>query len=567
MPNIFFLMLRRLRAPIIMLICVYAISVLGLVLTPGVDDDGNAYRMNFFHAFYFISYTAMSIGFGEIPYTFTNAQRIWVLVCIYMSVVGWSYTLGSIFALSRDQALARAIQYTRFNSKVRKMSEPFYLICGYGQTGRLLCKVLDEQNTRFVVMDLREERINEVALADYHFDAPYYAGDAANPELLKIAGLDHPMCIGVVGITGDENTNLSIAISAFVLRPKLLSICRSLNKSVSENMASFGTNKIINMFEAVGQQFHLALHAPAISHLNMILSDFPGNPIPENIVPPKGHWVIVGYGRFGQSVHAALTLEGLTAHIIDPDPHPALDPALFHRSLGVDAASLKAAGIEDAVGLLVAHDHDANNLSSLATARSINPKLFIVARQNLATNHLLFEAFKPNYTSIRSEVVAHEALRSMESLLLSSFITQLKEQTEAWALALTQQISILCDHRVPENWTITLNAKNIGAVHAFLARPLPALQLIHFSQCVLEHGKTLRCIALMRRQSGQDFLLPKEDTLLRFGDELLFIGDEDARRSHQAMCFDSNLLEYARTGEEQPQSWIFRKIAALREKD
>ena len=158
MPNIFFLMLRRLRTPIITLILIYAISVMGLVMIPGVDDQGQPYRMDFFHAFYFISYTATTIGFGEIPYPFTNAQRMWVVICIYLAVVGWTYALGSIFALSRDQAFAKAIQYTRFINKVKNFTEPFYLICGYGQTGRLLCKVLDEQNIRFVVMDLAHLR-------------------------------------------------------------------------------------------------------------------------------------------------------------------------------------------------------------------------------------------------------------------------------------------------------------------------------------------------------------------------------------------------------------------------
>jgi len=568
MPNIFFLMLRRLRTPIITLILIYAISVMGLVMIPGVDDQGQPYRMDFFHAFYFISYTATTIGFGEIPFPFTNAQRMWVVICIYLAVVGWTYALGSIFALSRDQAFAKAMQYTRFINKVKNFTEPFYLICGYGQTGRLLCKVLDEQNIRFVVIDLREERINEVALANYHFDAPYHAGDAANPELLKVAGLSHPMCVGVLGITGDENSNLAIAISAYVLRPKMLSICRSKNQAVSDNMASFGTNKVINMFEAVGAQFHLALHAPAASQLKTILSDFPGNPIPPPIVPPKGHWVIVGYGRFGRAVHAALSLEvGISVHIIDPEPQPELDPAQFHLALGVDAASLKAAGIERATGLLVSHDHDANNLSAIATARMLNPNLFIVARQNLASNHLLFEAFKPDFTSIRSEVVAHEALRAMASPMLSRFVIQLEAQDEAWAAALTSKVEALCHHCVPENWSIKLDAKNIAAVHAFLARPTPHLRLSHFTHSVLEHGAPLRCIPLMRRHAGEDILLPSDDTELSFGDEILFIGDDAAWQSHEAMCSDTSLLEYARTGVEQPQSWLFRKIAAWREQD
>ncbi len=37
----FFLALRRMRAPLITMILIYAISVLGLTLVPGVDAEGN----------------------------------------------------------------------------------------------------------------------------------------------------------------------------------------------------------------------------------------------------------------------------------------------------------------------------------------------------------------------------------------------------------------------------------------------------------------------------------------------------------------------------------------------
>lgn len=73
-----FLVLRRLRLPLIALILIYAVAVLGLTLVPGVDDQGRPWKMSFFHAFYFMTYTATSIGFGETPYPFSNAQRMWV---------------------------------------------------------------------------------------------------------------------------------------------------------------------------------------------------------------------------------------------------------------------------------------------------------------------------------------------------------------------------------------------------------------------------------------------------------------------------------------------------------
>ena len=83
----FCLALRRMRAPLITLILIYAVSVLGLTLIPGIDAEGQPTRMSFFHAFYFISYTATTIGFGEIPNAFSESQRLWIILCIYLSLI------------------------------------------------------------------------------------------------------------------------------------------------------------------------------------------------------------------------------------------------------------------------------------------------------------------------------------------------------------------------------------------------------------------------------------------------------------------------------------------------
>jgi len=42
--------------------------------------------MGIFDAFYFITYTATTIGFGETPFEFSYSQRIWVTFSIYLTV-------------------------------------------------------------------------------------------------------------------------------------------------------------------------------------------------------------------------------------------------------------------------------------------------------------------------------------------------------------------------------------------------------------------------------------------------------------------------------------------------
>nr|MCU0809305.1 ion channel [Candidatus Contendobacter sp.] len=113
-----FLALRRMRAPLITLILIYAVSILGLTIVPSLDAEGNPSRMSFLHAFYFISYTATTIGFGEIPNAFSEAQRMWVTFCIYLSVIGWAYFIGALLALLQDQNFRNAVRLQRFGQAV-----------------------------------------------------------------------------------------------------------------------------------------------------------------------------------------------------------------------------------------------------------------------------------------------------------------------------------------------------------------------------------------------------------------------------------------------------------------
>ena len=114
------------RAPIIVLIVIYAIAVIGLTLVPGVDAEGKvAAPLSFFHAFYFVSYTATTIGFGEIPNAFSDAQRLWVTICIYLTVVGWSYSVVTLTALHQDKGFQNTLTTNRFVRRIHHLKEPF----------------------------------------------------------------------------------------------------------------------------------------------------------------------------------------------------------------------------------------------------------------------------------------------------------------------------------------------------------------------------------------------------------------------------------------------------------
>src|SRR3954452_9307374 len=424
-----FLVLRRMRAPLITLILIFAVSVLGLSLITGVDDAGRAYRMSIFDSFYVVSYTATTIGFGELPYPFTDAQRLWVTGTIYLSVIGWAYAISALLSLLQDRAFRSALALRHFSRKVHRLREPFLLIVGYGQTGELLGRSFDELGRRFTVLDLQDARIDALDLDTLRADVPGLVGDARNPHDLEVAGLTHPCCEGVLALTDDDEANLAVAMAAALLRPELPVVTRTTSAVVAERMSAFGNPTVINPFDRFGDHLRLALRAPAAYQLMTWLESGPGAELPErSSAPAPGRWVICGYGRFGQHFAADLRSEGLEVTAVEPrpivDPHP--DPRL-HLVVGdeSDPEVMASTDLASAVAFVAGTDNDTTNLSLVAAARRVNPDLFVAARQNAPTSAALFTAMDVDALLVPTEVIAHEVYARLSTPLLWRFVREL----------------------------------------------------------------------------------------------------------------------------------------------
>nr|WP_288090963.1 potassium channel protein [Thauera sp.] len=554
------MILRRMRAPLILLILLMAVSVLGLTLAPGVDEHGNVHYLSFFHAFYFISYTATTIGFGEIPHSFSDQQRLWVIVSIYLSVVGWAYTLGSVFSLLSDRSLQQAIAMQRFVRAVRRLREPFYLVCGYGETGRLICSALDRMGLRSVVIEIDETKVGEIELHSFSADVPALCADASSPETLKYAGLTHPHCAGVIALTNEDATNLAIAIAARLLAPKLPALCRAEHRETSANMASFGTRHIINPFERFGETLALALHAPAASQLLDWLTGLPGSTVERRRDPPRGHWIVCGHGRFGRWMVDAMDAEALPVTIIDRE----LRPDSTHRWVqgdGTGANALKEADVMQATGIVAGTSSDVDNLSIAVTARELNPELFVILRQNQYANQALFDAFESDITVLPSEIIAHECLAILGTPLLVPFLREVRMRDESWCSTQLERLTARLGWTVPEIWSERLNLKSAPALYRRLMRG-ETVTLDMLLRSPTDRTVPLDCEVLyLDRDDDDHLLMPAGNTSLRPGDELLLAGTRRARSDLGLGIGNEHTLAYLITGEDLPGGWIWLRLA------
>ncbi len=560
MTDILVLILRRLRTPIITLISVYAIAIFGLVLMPGTDPQGNPWRMSVFDAFYIMSYTATTIGFGEVPYPFSYAQRLWMTVSIYLTVIGWAYTLGSVFALARHPAFRIALGRHRFEARVRRMTDPFFIICGYGQSGRKLVAALDEIGFGTVVLETDPDRARAHLVLDTQQPSALLIADARLPDVLEAAGVRMSNCAGLVALTSGDEVNQSIAIGARVLARELPVLARVKSPGARETLESIGGVLAVNPFETFAVNLGMALAQPDTLRLEDWLSGVPGAKPPPRVEAPRGHWVIAGYGRFGHCAAAVLAEAGLSYKAIDIDPAHCGEEGILGSALAEEA--LRKAGIEEAVGLIAGTDSDANNLAIVNNARRLRRKLFVVIRQNQVGNRALIEAARADMEFVQAVVMTNECVQLLTTPLLNRFLMLARRQSSVWAVGVAGRIRDAVGDEVPHTWAIECDPALLGSRRAFFERPEPPLTLAHLLMDPDERRLPLKAVPLLLLSGGRDLLLPDENTPLKPGDRILFAGAAGVEGLQRRTLSDDGAVDYLRTGREPPRTWLGRMIAA-----
>jgi len=531
------------RAPILVMITVLAITTLGMVLIPGEDAMGQPYEMSFFDAFYFSSFMATTVGFGEVPFAFTSAQRLWVTFCMYPSVMAWMYGFGTLLTLMQDETLRQSMVQAYYTRQVRSIKENFFLICGYGATGKLLVRSLSHANMRCVVIDANQQTINDLSTEDLPLEVPGLGADSSDAEHLVRAGLKYDQCVAVAALTYDDQVNLKIAITSKLLHPDIRVIARADHRGVAKHMAGFGTEHIINPFDTFTSRFMMALMYPERFCLQrMLVTGENPTALVEHL--QSGHdkpWIICGFGRLGREIYDSMHFYGFETIVVDAFPGENDVPSSALKGRGTEVDVLMQAGVMEAGGIVAATDDDADNLSILLAARRLNPQLCMIARQVVRANDMLFEAAKVDMVMQANHIVARKAFAALSTPLLDTFTSQLFSLDDAQTIkGLAEQVSKLIEEPQFRTWQFCLHEEDAPAVVSLLSDGVQ-LQLSDLLTNPWRGAKELPVIPLMVKDGEQEYFLPSPDLALKHGMQLLCCGCKTAQfrsilQQHEALA-------------------------------
>ncbi len=556
------IVIRRLRIPFIIIIVTFAISILGMMLIPGRDDQGNIYHLNFFDAFYFVSYMASTIGFGESPYAFTYPQKIWVSMAIYLTVIGWFYGIGTIIALIQDKTLADEIARAKFISDVREMHEPFSLILGYNAATKRLIDLLSRIPRRMVVIDKDPAKIEALTLENYIPYIPAFHGNLTDANILTMAGVRNPMCTHVVILFENEYKNTTIAMMCKYLNPDLKIIVRSNTLQNNDYLRTIGIDHIENPFKVISSRLYLALTAPHLWMLEMWVHGHPLR-IGKHERIPEGKFVIFGYGRMGRALEEGLVKAGAMYAFIDAkDMFTQIEEKeqIFSEEMLEDR--LIDAGIDDAAVIVAGTRDDMINLAVIMLARKHNPGIYTIARENSLADLSVFEAARIDRHYILDEIITKKTYNYLAKPLANAFIHQLNKKDDRWGEAIVHRIKSklgtrghLCEISVTSEQAYALcNALDEG-------KEVPIKVLKRSRE---DYRKSAALIFLMIRRGQHNIMLPKDDFLIQKGDEMLVACNDTSEADLAYILNNYYEFYYAMYGREKISGilgWLMRNQA------
>ncbi|MCH5376591.1 MAG: NAD-binding protein, partial [Planctomycetes bacterium] len=438
-------------------------------------------------------------------------------------MIAWLYSVGTIISLFVDPQFRAVLSRTRFSRRVRRMSDGFYIVCGFGHTGRMIVRGLLSRGIGAAVLEREQHIIQSMALDAQFTNLPALSGDVTDRRLLDIAGLDHKIenCLGVIAITNEDHVNLTVSITSKLLRPELPVLARAETRRTADNMASFGTEHIVDPYAIFAQRFFLALSSPTKYLVQDWLIGVPGSRLRTELNPPDGRWILAGVGRFGTCMAIKLDEAEVPYTVVDVHPKRVAARPGSVLGRGTEASTLEEAGVHDAVGIIAGTGDDMDNLSIVMTARELNPSLFVVARQENPQNDELFDASGADLVARRSLIIARRVLAVATTPLLMVFIDYLVHGDEAFANTLKHRLSSVLDGRSPSLWTITLTGKWAESIRAARMDNV-TVRVEHLIQNARMPGNLpLDCVCLLLERGSSRIFLPGADQSVIEGDTLL----------------------------------------------
>ena len=546
------------RLPFVVITVTYTVAMIGLIVIPGIDNNGNEYHMSIFDAFYFVTYMATTIGFGELPFPFTHEQRIWVSVSIYVTVLGWFYGIGALVSLLQDKLFLSEIAIARFKSSVKNIKEDFVIVLGYNVTTSEIIRIMTKSKMRVVVIEQNQNRADYLMLEGFVPQVPVLVKDAHNPISFEHAGINSIHCKSVVSLFKKDILNLRITLSVKLLNPRVKMVVKSTTQEQTVNLLDVGADIVDNPFLIISNQIEMTLKAPSLFKIENWLYDT--HTLDEKTFTiPNQDILICGYGRLGKYLNEMFARNNIFPTIIENDPirvTQAKNDGVINCIDGSaeDQNCLTTANIQEMKLAIIATQDDTINLSILSTIRKLNKDLILIVRENEISDFSIFSHAKIDHIFIPEQILVHKTTNAISNPLSDKLIRLMTTEDEQWGQKLLVNL-IKTIGTKPLRYELVINESQSKTVYDYIKDTKQPITLDTLRRSRRDYKQYNNLFGLLIIRDEEYILLPDYDFQVEIDDQILFACDENAINDLEYVINNIYEFNYIMTGDDKKNKW------------
>jgi voltage-gated potassium channel len=234
-------------------------------------------------ALYMTVITISTIGYGEIiPLEGNPLGRVFTMFIALSGIGLLFYAITNLTAFVVEGELRESF-WRKKMEKTAKSYRDHFIVCGIGLVGAHIVRELDATQRPYVIVEISRSNIEK--LSETSQPLVLIEGDATDNSTLLKAGIDQAR--GLFAVTGDDNQNLVICLTAKQLNPHLRVVAECTEIKNSEKMKKAGADAVVSPSFIGGLRMASEMVRPTVvSFLDTMLRDRQRNWRVEEIPAP-----------------------------------------------------------------------------------------------------------------------------------------------------------------------------------------------------------------------------------------------------------------------------------------
>lgn len=162
---------------------IFFISVLLVIMLTGVIGYSLLLDVSLVDALYMTVITISTVGYTEVGQMNSEA-KFFSIFMIFISLGTVGYLFSTIVSMLMEGNIKEVLRRRFMEKKIREM-KGHYIICGAGETGGNAIRRLKRSGAEFVVIEQKEERVQELLEQNIQV----IQGDATKDDILEKGGI------------------------------------------------------------------------------------------------------------------------------------------------------------------------------------------------------------------------------------------------------------------------------------------------------------------------------------------------------------------------------------------